>query len=1230
MLVEIRSPELEVGQINLLDLLFRKRLTIRTLQLNSPTITLLQDSRAQQEASTDTKQSNPLPSFLESVHIADLHIPDATIRHISRNERPLPQNLLPQLSLRVLELELKELDQPDYTRMFAADDVHLSFSNYAYQSPDGVYSGHIGQFSYSSKQGALAIDDILLRGDNSANLARGPEEASPLIVDLSAPRLRISGMDLLEAYTKKELLVEEISLEGLALQLLENPQLSATSAEAPTPDRLWASVSPWLRVLDIGEFRLQQASLKLSSQLGGEAVPLHTLRQLDIALQGIHLDSASLFAPREKVPLAGFRLAARDYAYQHPLSPYQVSAGRLTLSSQEQQLQLDSLRVLGDWQKNRSLIQQQQARSMLLSLDVPHLLMSELDLISAFQQSRLAIGRLALTNPSLDLMEDPSVPPSDPATSSEQLYRTLSPYLTELQVAEIDLQNLFFTQHHKAGSGAVTQVQRLDRGSLQLQGLRLDSSFLFSDRPGLPLQALRLAADGYRYRTPDSVQTFRLEQLRYASSEQVLHARSISIRSNQRANARQQTQGDAQPTLVDLRARRFQLTGLDVITSLNTGRLAVDQIILSQPDLALLKDRDAGSGEQDQRPDESLDLLFSIFNTISVKAIHLQEGSFAFREKRKNVVRTQRLEELSATLTGLQLSPEILNRLDEQAPLQEIRFAASDYTYRSPDSLYTIRLDSLQYSSLQQQLTARSFTLGFDQEIHAQRKARSLADAPRNLFDVEASKLLISGFDIVQAYNSGRYQIEDMLLSAPQLRIVQDRTVLRRQQAVANAAAGGADAKNKQEPPAGQASEQDSTASETLEQLAEYVETFRVGRLRVEDGSLDFQILEDTLQRSQQIEHLSLVLDQLRLVSLSSSDPLEMFTLDDLGLLIRNYRLLTADSLYQLHIGEIRSSLGSQSLTLDSLQVVPLYGEDEFQEKLEYSTDRIQLAIPSIGLAGIDLDALYNDQELLARRLQINSPKARLYRDNRLERDPERRPPTLQKMLRDIPFRVVIDSLQVQDALIRYAEVAPTGVEPGVLSLENTRLAFQNVTNDSLRIRQNNSMDVQGESLLMGESRLQVDFVFYLDHPLDRYTYQGSLEPMPFRAFNPLFKNLMFIKLERGNIRQANFRVDANVNSAQGNMRFLYQNLKMQLLDKEDPDDPGFKLQAASWLLNNLVIKSNNPGHFGNFRPGEIEAERDHQKSVFNHMSGAMISGMTSSLMPTIIEKLVNSLVGLP
>jgi hypothetical protein len=1205
-LFELETDRLEISGLNILGALFSKQISIGRVLLAHPQVTLVSDDKAkvegqQEKPEQESEKVSGLSDFMKSLRIGEIQLQEGTFRHQNLESPGALRHEVPHVSLLILDFRLDSLHQADHTRIMDADDIQVTVKNYQYKSPDSVYQISVGLFSYSLRQGELRADNVFIHSDHEANLALDPEDAIRSIYNIESPRLLVSGLNVVEAYQTKRLQIDHILFENASLDILQNTNIP-TESDFPDLADLYKNISAYLQVFEVGALRISNGSLVLRVKID-EITTIHEVKKANVALENIQIDSLTLFSPREEFYADAILASVEEYTFQHPHSPHTVKVKKLELSTRDKYLQADSVRLIGDWDKNEQLKAIGKAAFVVYNLDLPFLRISNFDPIAAYQSPKLDIGRIYLQNPSINMLYDENVEAVDFAVWLQEGYDSMSDYIAKIRVGEISLQHASLIQYTK--DVQVRRTQRVEQATLVVTGLEIDSVYIYNLDETVPLEEMLVQAYGYTYWLPDNTYTFKLGSLRYATSTQELTARSVNLISNPLANLRRQRMGKANRSLYDLSATNFRATGLDLIQAYNKNRLVVDQVVLREPELAIFLDYRIPASPAEQPLQDNMKNIFDVFQTIRANSVRMIDGRFTYREKRDEVLRTHVLEQASATITGLALSSQKISDLKESLPMQEMVLTARDYTYQSPDGLYTFTLDSLHYSSRQQELIARSMELRSDKEANEQLKRQPGEQANRNLFDISARKFRIGGFDILEAYETGQFIMEGMVLTAPEVAILQDKNVPERPAREAELANG-----------------------EAMEQVAELIDAFRVGRIEVNEGTFTLQVLTDTIMTAHNLERVSVAIERFRLVDLEANDPLDMFEAEEIGVLVQDYRYILPDSLYALGVKEIRTTLRDPTLTIDSLRLVPLFKKEEYADRLQYAADRFDILVPGIQLQDINMRALFNNQDLIISRVQITDGQVDIYRDNRVQQDPDRRPKTLQNMLRRVENYVKIDTIAIENAQITYSEIPPAGNEPAVLALNDIQMEISNVTNDSLLILHNPRTVIHASTQLMGASKLQVDFIFQLDHPEDLYTYEGTLDPMDFKSFNPLFEKMMFVRMEDGQINHIEFSVKATAHLAEGQMRFYYNDLEVRLIDKDNPENPGFVRRAGTWLINTFVIKANNPTRRGKFRKGDIGVDRDYEKSVFNHMSSAMMSGLISSLMPPLVERIVETLVG--
>ncbi|GAB3528323.1 hypothetical protein GCM10027443_06020 [Pontibacter brevis] len=1200
LLYKAAIQKLRISRVNLADALLHNRLVIGAVTAVRPVITAMADENLQQDTAEEDMES--FLGSLDALHVGQMRLQDAAFRYrtLGRPGRILHE--LPQVSLKITSLNIPARGQKGAPLPFQVDDVQFTASDYTYHAPDSVYQLHIDSLAYSSTQASLLLEGTTLLPYPEVNAALKPAAARKTLYHVQLPALQMTGLHLLEAFHTKELLLREVLLEKPKLRVLLNTNAAATPEPVDLP-ALYQSMAEYLTVIGIEELRLSGGSLNVAEKLE-KLVSVHELDGANIALQEIRIDSSTLHSPRDHFFAEELHFTAEGYSFQHPLNPHTVKTGNITLSTRDKRFHLRAVQVTGDKERNDRLKQSGKAQAVVYNISTPGIHFNGVDLEQVWEAKELNIATIDVLRPAVELVRDKSVARAD--LPLQEAYASVSDFVSKLVIGNIRLQDASFT--HLAGGRRLKRIQELEHASLKATGLVIDSAFVYSpSAAGVPVEEAVLTAHGYTFRTPDNLYTYTLDRIHYSTRTQVLAAHAVALASNKEVHSRLKSLHAANRNMYDIAANYFRVTGLDVIKAINTGELQVDQVVLRQPEFAMLKDRTVPEARQ-QQPQSTMDGLYSIVDPIKVKSLRLEDGTFTYREKRDEVLRTQVLEHASATVLGLNLGSARLGALDEVFPMEEMILTARDYTYTSPGGIYTVTLDSLHYSSRQQELTARRIDVVSDKEENQRLKLQHNEQVNRTLFDVSAEKFRVRGLDLIRAYETGQFAMEEMLLSAPEVTILQDREI-------SSQATGTEDKIENQDD------------SETLQQIATVVETFRVNRLQINDGTVRLNVLKGTVSASQTIAHVSVTIDQLRTTPQETSDAMEMFQVDDIGVLVRNYSYLLPDSLYEVRVGEISASLRGQSLMIEDLRLLPLYDKEEFVSRLTYEEDRYDVHVPRITLTGINLNALFNNQDIILEKALVQNPEVNIYRDKRIPEDPDRRPPTLQQMLRQAPYYIHADTVAVESGHLAYAEVAPNGTAPGVLKFIHTTLEALHVTNDTTLLARDSLAIVSGSALLMGESKLSVRFLFHLDHPEDLYTYEGTLQSMDFTALNPLFENLIFVRIEDGQINKAAFSVEATAHVATGEMRLFYNDFEVLLLNKDAPENPGFLRKAGSWLLNKLVIKSNNPAGSRAVRIGAIEVDRDYQKSVFNHMSKALVDGITSSLMVPFVERIADKLI---
>ncbi len=1205
-LLNVKTNELEISGINLFDYLLRSRININSISIDQPEVKMIHDTKVPQK---EKKNKQNISEIINSIKIGSFDLQDAQISYHKYEKKEEAIHKIPELNMSISDFIADSFDKKDFLEMVDMDDLFISLKNQTFTTSNNAYNLKFDLFSYSIAEQQLKLESFSAIGDHKK--MKGPMIAP----EVQVPLLKMEGLELMKALKTKKLHLNELLIDNTFVKLYEIPDLDITVAD------VYNALAQYFEITEIDNLNIDRSQVSMYSRENKDVL-IHKIDHVELLLEEISFDSLSVFDPRNNLALQQLTLNIENYIFSPEESPYTLTLARFNMNTKEDHLKLDDLQLKADPEKNKALgYSSGKASAQLIDLNIPKILGDDFDMIRAFKHSNLDIGKIAILNPTAEIAKVFEKKSSGGNFSPEDIYNSFSFYVKEVNVGEFLISNADLSQYPTENKAH--KLHDAQQVRLSLSGIHFDSAIAYQNKPYAPLEEIAFGLKRYEYGTPGNTKSFKMGPLDYSSSREELTISDLQFKSHPKLPL-----NEADSIIISV--GNFSISNFDVVGAFNKGSMQIKEILLQSPDIYVSRgispeQSDAGENKGPQKtPGEE---LFKWINPITVESIKIVDGKADYIERLADITNFQNLEGFLVEVKQLELSPETIKNTENIIPVGNIKVKAKNYIFHSPDSIYTFTLDSLYYSSDKGNLTAQLFQLSPDFELHTRNVNKDIENSHRNLFNISAKEFNIKQFDLVSAYNTGHYTFGEVLLSSPEVSILQDKEVVNYQAKMDSINQQSNKKKTDNGKPA--ILKEDKKKEKKLEediqkQIDKYVGIFKIDSLRIEDANFVFKILkEDSIRESQKLEHLSLLIENIQLANLEAHDLTDIFSVDDIDLLLLNYNFITPDSLYELRVDKLKASVAGQYIHIDSINYEPLFLIEEYADKLDYAQDRFNVKIGKIDVEGINFDELFNRQKFIMEKILIDGLNGSIYRDSRVEQDPNRYPVTVQQSIKDFPVPIQLDTLTLEDGVIVYSEVSTDGSAPGITTLADTRIQILNITNDSLLYSERDSLIVKGSTSFLAESKLEIAFNFHMNHPDDLYTYKGYLEEMKFAAFNPLFTNLLFVKMESGVIEKIDFSVTATKHISKGMMSFPYENLRFKLLNKDDPGNPGFLLKVANWSLNNLLIKSNNPGKlFNNYREGEIEVLRNYRKSVFNHMGNSLLSGFISSTIPQPIESI--------
>ena len=284
--------------------------------------------------------------------------------------------------------------------------------------------------------------------------------------------------------------------------------------------------------------------------------------------------------------------------------------------------------------------------------------------------------------------------------------------------------------------------------------------------------------------------------------------------------------------------------------------------------------------------------------------------------------------------------------------------------------------------------------------------------------------------------------------------------------------------------------------------------------------------------------------------------------------------------------------MDTSSIAIKDILLATALSKAELSKKLTFERDHITLSVPDILVKDQAYSVKNDTLQVFYKSLALNNPKLDVYRDKSLADNTERRP-LFSEMLRELPFKVSIDSVTIAKAMVSYEENLPNDAQAGLLTFENLDAIFTNLSNlpsnkDNLKININAD--------LMGAGSFNLDWEFNVQDKHDAFVISGGLSNLNTASLNEFLVPNLRTKTT-GTIDQMYFTISGDEYVASGDIKMNYDDFKFQVLNKKRN-----QVKKILSFVGNLFVSDGSKADDDGYRYGKISTERPTNKSFFNYL----------------------------
>jgi hypothetical protein len=367
---------------------------------------------------------------------------------------------------------------------------------------------------------------------------------------------------------------------------------------------------------------------------------------------------------------------------------------------------------------------------------------------------------------------------------------------------------------------------------------------------------------------------------------------------------------------------------------------------------------------------------------------------------------------------------------------------------------------------------------------------------------------------------------------------------------------------------------------------------------------INTQIRTDTLTRFSASVNCSLGDALIKIDSLN--DP--SYSLKTIDGFMKKINITRYNGMYSGTIARLSFNSIKQQLIIDSAVLIPYLGKYEFARHLGKQIARIDLFIPQLTVAGLELAGII-DSSFVASKIEIRSFDLVAFKDKRIPFTRTENIPLPMVVFLNIPFLIKIDSVVISDSRITVEEFAEHGIKPGTISFEDINATISQLDNRQPKNDHSYSR-LNASCLLMSSGQVKALFQFPLDGS-SVYTAKGSVSNMPFKALNPVLTSMANVRVESGYLKDFTFDFVYSEFTSKGNINIDYKDLQLIGLNTNKRSTNEIKTFILNAFVKNHRSKSITP----TIKNGIINIERDRKRYIFNVWWRSILDGLKSGIL---------------
>lgn len=1152
---DVNLAQLRVGNVDLNRAFMESELEIDEIVLDKPRLQVLKSLNQTSERGKTGDLNELIQGILKSFHVQELSVNHGKFLTASIEDSLKNRIEVEDLGFKMIEFYLGEEEEKRANQFFYGKDASMELGDVSLYLSDGVHLLKGERVMASSFLDEIKVVGFEMLPRDTAIISQSPDQ----LIRIKLHELEFTEANLKKLYNEGELDVHRLAIESPHVQVVE---LTKSAGEEEVKNVTTTYLLGYLNEVTIDEFELQNGQVQFTNEAGVRSDDIG-FESFGLLLENLRFSPDSTMKIRDILLADEMILSLEKYKLKLRDNLHVFSADNILIDSKRSLIAIDHFSLKPE-EENIQTVLDRYDKTVAVDLSVPSFRVEGIDIKEALLEGNLWIHSILVPEPEFSYTRyRPKVGAVGSAQieSTEGIKSILQSYFHQVTIDSVNFDQGKFNFTDYSGRQEISFSE--ENLSLILKGFSLDESDSAQRRTFFSDEIILNLAD-YSFSLAKGDYDVTTSNLQFNTKARSLEIDTLRLKAGENLDSK---------LALGLVLPKVKIEGIDLEDFLFENIIDLEKLSVEGSDIRLDINPKMERKLLQKRSGKS---RLRTLDFVKVDEIHALNSDFQM-----NYIQGEKDVQSLQTSFDVSISDFFMNEQEEgdvelAGLFSKVAIDINDFTFILPDSLHSVKLSSLVYDNSVEE------TILSDLEI---RPLNSLETSPGILLEGKIAEIGIRNNSLDEIESTGIFDLNLLRIKNPELKIYLDSAARPKRKLAKNE-------KDLKEPFISSLLLHRVQLTEGRVEVLEKNKTPRNGL-----NFLDFDFAISDLEMDLLAEELELNASELLSYPFNFS--------------LRDYEFFTKDSLELVEIGEV--SLENSSVEIRDFSFRPAMGRYAYLRHKGYQTDAIDMRLGRLKIQGIDLQKYFSDQLFQAEKVELEQVHLDVFRDKRLPLPEGVYKPMPQVMMTNSKYQVRIDCVYVSDSRVRYQEFVPGAQMPGRVLFDEMNVSITpfELSGDAAG-HSKDTLKMVAETRLMGKGDVKVEAEMYFE-PGSPMNVKMELGPMEMKDANDILSKGAFVKATSGKIDTARWSFRLDNEEAIGGMEFLYEGLKVELLDSLTLDKGKGKLSIETFLANTL-IKNNNPRKLlGNKVRADVYVKRDQSKFIFNTWWKATFSGLKGS-----------------